>query len=85
MTIDLTDGMFGKVISHLGTAESAAEAMKIVEDWKALDSSIECYKIEPYNRLIFDDERHTVIVDFGSYETFIQISDINGDIMEQFR
>lgn len=85
MTIDLTNGMFGKVVSHLGTAASAAEAMKIVEGWKSLDANVEHYKIEPYNRLIFDSERSAVIVDFGSYETFIQISDIDGDIMEQFR
>lgn len=85
MKIDLTSGMFGKAVESLGTAETAADAMKIVENWKSLDESNDCYRIEPYNRMIFDNERSIVIIDFGDYSTFIQISDIAGDMMEQFR
>ena len=84
MKIELTDGMAGKAIKVLGTAETAAEAMAAIESWKSLASTLNRYKVEPYNRIIFDKEHDVVIIDFGDYSTFIQVSDENGNVIEHF-
>ena len=84
MKIELTDGMAGKAIKVLGTAETVAEAMSIIESWKSLAFTLNCYKVEPYNRFIFDKEHNVVIIDFGDYSTFIQVSDENGNVIECF-
>lgn len=84
MKIELTDGMAGKVIKVLGTVETATEAMAAIESWKVLSSTRKSYKVEPYNRFIFDKEHDVVIIDFGDYSTFIQVSDENGNAMEHF-
>lgn len=84
MKIELTEGMAGKAIKVLGTAETAADAMVVIKNWKALDSTHKSYKVEPYNRFIFDKEHDVVIIDFGDYSTFIQVSDENGNVMKHF-
>lgn len=84
MKIELTEGMGGKVVNVLGLAETAAEAMTIIENWKARASTHKSYKVEPYNRFIFDKEHDAVIIDFGDYSTFIQVLDENGNVMKHF-
>lgn len=84
MKIELTNGMFGEAVETLGTAKDAAEVHKVIEGWKSLAENKK-HKIEPYNRLLLDHKNHQVIVDVGSYDVFIKVSDVDDEMMEQFK
>ena len=82
LEIWLTDGIFGSKVKKIADAKTAKEAMNKIQDWKKQNANKKAYKIEPYDRIIFD--KNCVAIDFGSWCTFMQIDGLTKTDMEEF-
>jgi len=69
----LTRHMFGEKLKKIAECDSFNEAMACIEGWKTSNLCNDEYKIESYNRLIYDKEKGAA-VDFGDYSYFMLIT-----------
>ena len=63
--------------------KTASQVLNAIAEWKKQDHNKELYRIEPYDRFIFYDD--CIVVDFGDYYTFIEVTDMTEDEMKEFR
>lgn len=63
--------------------KSASQVLNAIAEWKKQDHNKELYRIEPYDRFIFYDD--CIVVDFGDYYTFIEVTDMTEDEMKEFK
>ena len=57
--------------------------MKAIAEWKKTKHNKDLYRIEPYDRFTFYDD--CIVVDFGDYYTFIEVTDMTEDEMKEFQ
>lgn len=74
MTLTITKGMAGKRIETIGKYTSDEIDQMFVDffNWKK-NASHEKYHISSYERHLFNDNEHKVIIDFGDYLFFALI------------
>ena len=87
MKLYLTEGMFAgdMLIKEIGSETS--ETKKILEhifNWKNDEENRKRFKIESYDRFVFDNKSHQIAVDFGDYRNFMLITDVDETQMKQF-
>ena len=77
MTFTITKGMAGKRVETLGkylaNNDEDNEIDKMFADfyeWKRNVSKIKKYRVSSYDRQIFNDKEHKIIIDFGDYSYF---------------
>ena len=63
--------------------KSASQVLNAIAEWKKQDHNKELYRIEPYDRFTFYDD--CIVVDFGDYYTFIEVTDMTEDEMKEFK
>ena len=63
--------------------KTASQVLNAIAEWKKQDHNKELYRIEPYDRFIFYDD--CIVVDFGDYYTFIEVTDMTEDEMKEFK
>lgn len=85
MKLFLTKGMFGEHIKQIGNdSENVKTILEHIFAWKNNDENQKLYKVEKYDRLIFNDTDGKIAIDFGDYMTFMLIEGISADKMKQF-
>ena len=57
--------------------------MNAIAEWKKTKHNKDLYRIEPYDRYTFYDD--SIVIDFGDYYTFIEITDMTEDEMKEFQ
>lgn len=85
MKLFLTRGMFGEHLQQIG--DETSNVKKILEHlfaWKHNDDIQRQYKIEPYDRFIFDDKSNRIAIDFGDYMTFMEVESVDEVQKSQF-
>lgn len=86
MNLYLTNGFHGERSIELlqnMKYKTASQVLNAIAEWKKQDHNKELYRIEPYDRFIFYDD--CIVVDFGDYYTFIEITDMTEDEMKEFK
>ena len=86
MNLYLTNGFHGERSIELlqnMKYKTASQVLNTIAEWKKQDHNKELYRIEPYDRFIFYDD--CIVVDFGDYYTFIEVSDMLEDEMKEFK
>lgn len=86
MNLYLTNGFHGERSIELlqnMKYKTASQVLNAIAEWKKQDHNKELYRIEPYDRFIFYDD--CIVVDFGDYYTFIEVSDMLEDEMKEFK
>ena len=86
MNLYLTNGFHGeRSIELLQNIKykTARQVLNAIAEWKKQDHNKELYRIEPYDRFIFYDD--CIVVDFGDYYTFIEVTDMTEDEMKEFK
>ena len=63
--------------------KTASQVLNAIAEWKKQDHNKELYRIEQYDRFIFYD--NCIVVDFGDYYTFIEVTDMTEDEMKEFQ
>ena len=63
--------------------KTASQVLNAIAEWKKQDHNKELYRIEPYDRFTFYDD--SIVIDFGDYYTFIEVTDMTKDEMKEFR
>ena len=63
--------------------KTASQVLNAIAEWKKQDHNKELYRIEQYDRFIFYD--NCIVVDFGDYYTFIEITDMTEDEIKDFK
>ena len=85
MKLTLTEGMAGEKIQDIvAETDSVKEVLEHIFAWKNDLENQKAFKIEPYDKLTFDTENHRIIIDFGSWTTFMLVSDVSDEQMQQF-
>ena len=85
MKLTLTEGMAGEKIQDIvAETDSVKEVLEHVFAWKNDLQNQKAFKIELYDKLTFDTENHRIIIDFGSWTTFMLVSDVSDEQMQQF-
>lgn len=85
MKLTLTEGMAGEKIQDIvAETDSVKEVLEHIFAWKNDLENQKAFKIEPYDKLTFDTENHQIIIDFGSWTTFMLVSDVSDEQMQQF-
>lgn len=76
--------MLGDHLKQIGDeTDNVKKILEYMTFWKGNLENQKKYKIEPYDRIIFHEK--SLIVDFGDYSTFFEITDVNDDLKEQFK
>lgn len=86
MNLYLTDGFHGdRSIELLQNMKykTASQILNAIVEWKKQDHNKRLYRIEPYDRFTFYDD--SIVVDFGDYYTFIEVTDMSEDEMKEFQ
>ena len=86
MNLYLTNGFHGeRSIELLQNIKykTVSQVLKVIAEWKKQDHNKELYRIEPYDRFTFYDD--CIVVDFGDYYTFIEVTDMTEDEMKEFQ
>lgn len=86
MNLYLTNGFHGERSIELlqnMKYKTASQVLNAIAEWKKQDHNKELYRIEPYDRFIFYDD--CIVVDFGDYYTFIEVTDMTEDEMKEFK
>ena len=86
MNLYLTNGFHGERSVELlqnMKYKTASQVLNTIAEWKKQDHNKELYRIEPYDRFIFYDD--SIVVDFGDYYTFIEVTDMTEDEMKEFK
>ena len=86
MNLYLTNGFHGERSVELlqnMKYKTASQVLNTIAEWKKQDHNKELYRIEPYVRFIFYDD--SIVVDFGDYYTFIEVTDMTEDEMKEFK
>lgn len=84
MELWLTKGLFGEKTEKLAETECAKTVLERIFAWKHDDGNRKAYKMENYDRMLFDPKRNETAVDFGDYSTFMLIAgDGSQDIMKE--
>jgi len=85
MKLQLTKGMFGDVIGQIGDeTDNVKTILEHIFNWKSDENNRRHYKVETYDRLLFDDKNNQIAIDFGDYATFMLITDVSDEKKEQF-
>ena len=66
----------------LKNASSAKEIIEKIEEWKNLPKTKDSFKVESYNRLIFDKEK--IAIDFGDYSHFLLVDGVTPELRGEF-
>ena len=86
MNLYLTNGFHGERSVELlqnMKYKTASQVLNAIAEWKKQDHNKELYRIESYDRFIFYDD--SIVVDFGDYYTFIEVTDMTEDEMKEFQ
>ena len=86
MNLYLTNGFHGeRSIELLQNIKykTASQVLKAIAEWKKTKHNKDLYRIEPYDRFTFYDD--CIVVDFGDYYTFIEVTDMTEDEMKEFQ
>ena len=86
MNLYLTNGFHGERSVELlqnMKYKTASQVLNAIAEWKKQDYNKELYRIESYDRFIFYDD--SIVVDFGDYYTFIEVTDMTEDEMKEFK
>ena len=86
MNLYLTNGFHGERSIELFQNmkyKTASQVLNAIAEWKKQDHNKELYRIESYDRFIFYDD--SIVVDFGDYYTFIEVTDMTEDEMKEFK
>ena len=86
MNLYLTNGFHGeRTIELLQNIcyKTPNQILNAIAEWKKSKHNKDLYRIEPYDRFTFYDD--SIVVDFGDYYTFIEITDISEDEMNEFQ
>lgn len=86
MNLYLTNGFHGERSVELlqnMKYKTASQVLNTIAEWKKQDHNKELYRIESYDRFIFYDD--SIVVDFGDYYTFIEVTDMTEDEMKEFQ
>lgn len=86
MNLYLTNGFHGERSVELlqnMKYKTASQVLNTIAEWKKQDHNKELYRIESYDRFIFYDD--CIVVDFGDYYTFIEVTDMTEDEMKEFQ
>lgn len=86
MNLYLTNGFHGERTVELlqnMKYKTASQVLNAIAEWKKQDHNKELYRIESYDRFIFYDD--SIVVDFGDYYTFIEVTDMTEDEMKEFQ
>ena len=77
MTFTITKGMAGKRVETLGKYSAKDvednEIDKMFADfyaWKKQVSESKKYRVSSYDRQLFNDKEHKIVIDFGDYSHF---------------
>ena len=85
MNLYLTNGFHGeRSIELLQNIKykTASQVLKAIVEWKKTKHNKDLYRIEPQDRFTFYDD--CIVVDFGDYYTFIEVTDMTEDEMKEF-
>ena len=63
--------------------KTARQVLNAIAEWKKTKHNKDLYRIEPYDRFTFYDD--SIVIDFGDYYTFIEVTDMTKDEMKEFR
>ena len=86
MNLYLTNGFHGeRSIELLQNIKykTARQVLNAIAEWKKTKHNKDLYRIEPYDRFTFYDD--CIVVDFGDYYTFIEVTDMTEDEMKEFQ
>ena len=86
MNLYLTNGFHGeRSIELLQNIKykTASQVLNAIAEWKKSKHNKALYRIEPYDRYTFYDD--SIVIDFGDYYTFIEITDMTEDEMKEFQ
>ena len=86
MNLYLTNGFHGeRSIELLQNIKykTASQVLHAITEWKKTKHNKDLYRIEPYDRFTFYDD--CIVVDFGDYYTFIEVTDMTEDEMKEFQ
>ena len=86
MNLYLTNGFHGeRSIELLQNIKykTASQVLHAITEWKKTKHNKDLYHIEPYDRFTFYDD--CIVVDFGDYYTFIEVTDMTEDEMKEFQ
>ena len=86
MNLYLTNGFHGeRSIELLQNIKykTASQVLNAIAEWKKTKHNKDLYRIEPYDRFTFYDD--CIVVDFGDYYTFIEVTDMTEDEMKEFQ
>ena len=86
MNLYLTNGFHGeRSIELLQNIKykTASQVLNVIAEWKKTKHNKDLYRIEPYDRFTFYDD--CIVVDFGDYYTFIEVTDMTEDEMKEFQ
>lgn len=86
MNLYLTNGFHGeRSIELLQNIKykTARQVLNAITEWKKTKHNKDLYRIEPYDRFTFYDD--SIVVDFGDYCTFIEVTDMTEDEMKEFQ
>lgn len=85
MNLYLTNGFHGeRSIELLQNIKykTARQILNAIAEWKKSKHNQALYKIEDYDRFTFYDD--SIVIDFGDYYTFIEVTDMTEDDMKEF-
>lgn len=74
MTISLTKGIDGRSIKTIDAkCKDVDTAFERINSWKADAKSEGKYRVAHYDRMLFNEKSHKLIIDFGDYSHFIRV------------
>lgn len=75
MKITVTKGMEGRKVEAIDLdCKTAKKAFKEIEKWKNAHASSDKYRVMHYNRVLFLEKKHRLVIDFGDYQYFILVA-----------
>lgn len=83
MKLYLTKGMLGDRIKQIGDeTDKVKRILEYLTFWKQDEGNRKKFKIESYDRFIFHEK--SLVIDFGDYSNFLEVSDMTEDLKKQF-
>ena len=75
MKISITKGMDGRSIKIIDAkCKTVKSAFEEITAWKNAHENNDKYRICHYDRILFKEDEHKLIIDFGDYSYFIRVA-----------
>lgn len=75
MKISVTKGMDGRSVKTIdANCKSVKKAFDKINAWKKAEEKHDKYRVMHYDRILFKEDEHKMIIDFGDYAYFIRVA-----------